>query len=143
MGRPPKPTKLLEMSGAVKKNPQRYAARKREPQPGDVLGPPPPHFLIQEPATGFQRAARLRGIWDELVAQVPAGVLTSADAWLVECACYLMEKRRYQAGDFKSGDQAQLTGLLGKMGMTPVDRARMAGTTADPGDSFDKFMRSG
>lgn len=48
-GRPPKPTALLLLQGAEKKNPKRIAARQGEPIGKGPLGDPPEHFMLSHP----------------------------------------------------------------------------------------------
>jgi hypothetical protein len=79
MPKPRKPTKLLELSGALKRNPGRYANRLHEPKATGPLGDPPDRM------SGTERAA-----WHELAQLAPDGVLTKADRWLVEITCRLM-----------------------------------------------------
>lgn len=127
-GRPPKPTKLLEIGGAFKKNPARGRARADEPVPEGPLGPPPAEWTA-----GAEKNARLAALlraWQEIVDQAAFGVLTSADRDLVELACYLKYKiRRASAGYEKatSGDFAQLNRILGQIGLVPSERSRVSG----------------
>jgi hypothetical protein len=74
-----KPTKLLDISGAFKKNPQRR--RDAEPTSSGPLGDPPER--LPEAALPF---------WHELVAMAPTGVLQQSDRWAVELAARLMCK---------------------------------------------------
>src|ERR1035441_3448476 len=83
MPKPRKPTKLLELSGALKRNPGRYANRLHEPKAAGSLGDPP------ERLSGTEKAA-----WHELAQLAPDGVLTKADRWLVEITCRLMAAGR-------------------------------------------------
>jgi hypothetical protein len=55
---------------------------------------------------------KARGFW-----------LTSADKYLVEIAATLMAA--YRADRLKSADTAMLIGLLGKIGFSPNDRAKL------------------
>lgn len=114
MGRPRTPTAVLELTGAFKKDPQRRAARTNEPAPEGDLGPPPKHFN-----------ADLAAVWKELAATCPAGVLTSADRWLVELACSLMLNFRRSKGLVTGKELSQLVTCLSRMGMTPADRSRV------------------
>jgi hypothetical protein len=71
-GRPPKPTRVLEMSGSFQHNPSRKRARANEPQTGKCFAsPPPPEFLISEPEIGYQFAARCLRQWEELAREGP------------------------------------------------------------------------
>lgn len=67
-GRPPNPIGLQELNGAYRKNP----SRKREalPSTGDVGGPPA-KWMIFHPAVGYQKAEKLRAIWDNCVRMWP------------------------------------------------------------------------
>lgn len=137
-GRPRKPTKLLEMSGAFRKNPDRK--RPDEPQELRPLGDPPGRL----PANAI-------AFWDELVDMVSGGVLTYRDRWAVEWAARLMEKSvREQsvetilelaregelgAADIKamvqkesisSAEMSILRSLLAALGMTPADRSKLS-----------------
>jgi hypothetical protein len=135
MGRNPIPAKLVEFSSGYRKNPARKRARAREPKIKAGLGEPPAEWT-----EGAQANARLQALllnWQELVAQDVCRVLNRSHRDLVELACHLKYRiRRASAGYGRatSGDFSQLTTLLGKMGMTPVDSARVAGSVrvADP-----------
>lgn len=71
-GRPPKPTRILEMSGSFKRNPKRRRERANEPESGKLFASAPPaEFLIAEPAMGYQRAARLLREWNQLALEGP------------------------------------------------------------------------
>lgn len=140
-GRPPKPTAAHELSGSFERHPERKAARKREPKPRGPLGGPPPSFNA-ETTTG----SRLLAIWQELVDQVPAGVLTSADRWHVELACRLMHRVRFLPA--KAGDYSRLDVLLGKMAMNPSDRSKVnvtpgagAGLSNGSADTFAQLAQ--
>jgi hypothetical protein len=117
-GRPRKPTAAHELSGSFEKHPERKAERANEPKPEGPLGAPPPCF-----EEGTSTGSRLIAIWHELVAQVPPGVLTSADRFHVELAVRLTH--RIRTSNAKAGDYSRLDILLGKMGMNPADRAKV------------------
>lgn len=111
MSRPRTPTTVLDMRGAFKANP----ARKRpdEPRPTGELGDPPAHL------DGATLAA-----WNELVAMAPPGVLTNADRWAVEIAAGLMAE--YRKGEMLPAGVGHLRSILGRMGLTPADRAALS-----------------
>jgi hypothetical protein len=123
MPRPPKPTALLELNGAFKKNPSRGRARADEPRPEDPLGPPPEDWVRR--AEHSQKHIELLRAWEEIVGQAAFGVLTSADRDCVEMAARLKYKIRFEK--WTSGDAAQLKVYLRSMGLTPEDRARVTG----------------
>ena len=110
MSRPRTPTALLELRGAFKNHPSRLRDRKNEPLVATTL-PGPPSRLTPPVAS----------VWRDMQAQ--AFWLTSADRWLVEIAATLMAG--WQADQIKSADTSMLIGLLGKIGFSPKDRARL------------------
>ncbi len=116
-----KPTALLKGSGSFDHNRGRYADRLAEPPPTGPLGPPPKHF---DKAHG--------GLWRELAAAAPPGVLTNSDRIAVELACCLLHQQR--AGTASAAALAQLTTLLGKMGMTPADRNKVQAAAPQPAE---------
>jgi hypothetical protein len=69
MARPNKPTALLELNGAFKKDPARRRAREHEPKPSGPLGEPPASFPPNQ-----------KQAWLELSSQAPPGVLTNVAA---------------------------------------------------------------
>lgn len=113
MARPRKPTAVLELTGAFKKNPQRKKARSTEPVPTGEVGPPPPHF-----------DAPLTAIWYEVIAIIPAGVLTGADRILVELTCSLIHSLRTYTCE--KGDKSLLKNCLASLGMTPAERSKIS-----------------
>jgi hypothetical protein len=110
MARPRKPTAMLELLGAFKRNPNRLKARKNEPLVATPL-PEPPKYLTTA-ATAAWLEMKDWGYW-----------LTSADRFLVEIAATLVA--RYRIDELKSGDVSLLIGLLGKIGFSPNERGRM------------------
>jgi hypothetical protein len=73
--------------------------------------PAPPQYLSTS-ATATWLEIKSRGHW-----------LTSADKFLGEIAAGLMA--RYRIDELKSGDVSQLIGLLGKIGVSPVERGKL------------------
>jgi hypothetical protein len=127
MGRPRTPAKILELSGAFKKNPARKKARESELKIGTTLGPPPAEWV--EKAANSQRCADLLDAWRQVVAQDALGVLNSSHRLLVESTCYLLHKIRQASkgyGKATSGDFAQLKSNMAAMGQTPADSAKVA-----------------
>ncbi len=114
-GRPPKSTKVLELSGAFKKNPQRKKARENELQPlqGDFPG-----FRSMEGKS--QEAA-----FDLIVACVPPGVLTPSD-WIT---VHEMSRLLFLSWNdaCTASERHLLMAMLGKFGMTPADRVKLHG----------------
>jgi hypothetical protein len=110
MARPRKPTAVLELLGAFKRNPNRKRERQNEPIVTTPL-PEPPDYLATDTVTTWQEM-KSRGYW-----------LTSADRFLVEIAATLMA--RYRINELKSGDVSLLIGLLGKIGFSPSERIKL------------------
>ncbi len=108
MARPRAPTAVLELRGSFKTHPSRK--RTGEPRPTGELGDPPPHL---------DEAARVA--WGEIVGMAPAGVLTNADRWAVEIAAGLMAE--FRKGEMLPAGIGHLRGMLGRLGLTPADRA--------------------
>jgi hypothetical protein len=111
MGRPRKPTAVLELTGAFRKDPQR---KRTEPPTTGPLGDPPEHFTAEQDA-----------MWHELASVCPPGVLTRSDRCLVEIAVVLMLQFRKQGAHMSSSDFNQLVSVLSRMGMRPADRSRV------------------
>jgi hypothetical protein len=106
-----KPTEVLLLNGAFKHDPKR--ARPIGPKADAPLGDPPPYFTETE-----------RACWLEAVGNAPAGVLTSADRFIVEIAARLIAKFRTEW--LTGPEMAQLTRALARMGWTPADRSRVS-----------------
>ncbi len=81
MARPRLPAKVLELSGAFKKNPARRKAREAELRVQSPVGPPPAEWV--EKAANSQRCKELLEIWHEIIAQDVLRVLNSShtDCW--------------------------------------------------------------
>ena len=108
-----KPTAALEASGAFVKNPNRK--RDSEPNTGRGIGPAPDH-LDED-----QRAA-----WDDVVSICAPGVFQSSDRPMMEVlTVHLAEFRKDPVGFGFKRTQVLLS-LLGRCGMTPSDRSKVA-----------------
>ena len=133
MARPRKPTAVLEMTGAFRRNPDRKKARESEPKTAGPIGPPPAH--LSEPSSF---GTKLVEIWNELAAQAPEGVLTVSDreqfATLVKVTA---EIRR--PGAVKPALIAAQQKLLSLFAMNPVARAQH-GAGAKDVDDLDAFL---
>lgn len=113
MARPRKPSAILELTGAFKKNPQRKRARASEPVPTGGVGLPPAHF-----------DANLSAIWYEVISMIPAGVPTASDRIIVELTCSLILGLRHHTSE--RGDKALLKSCLASMGMSPAERSKIS-----------------
>jgi len=115
MGRPAKPTKVLELNGAFKKNPNRR--RDNEPCPTGDIGDPPKSL----------RRKALKDIWWEMVDLAPPGVLTNADRIHLEIICHLLGELRKDPVNFQVTKLTRLEAMLGKLGLNPSDRSKVPG----------------
>lgn len=127
MPAPRKPTEVLSLTGAFRKNPQR--ARPVGPKSSRPLGDPPAYMAEDEAAC-----------WAEFVANGPAGVLTSGDREVVELIARLMAKFRR---DWLNGAElATLKTSLGELGRTPASRSKVSAPENDkPAGAFDAFLQ--
>lgn len=133
MARPRTPTKVLEIKGSFKKNPNRK--RDGEPVPTGGIG-------------AFSEGSKDRQqIWDEIVGQCAPGVLANADRLALEIAVEYVRQFRVDPVKFSAARIHVLIALLGRFGMTPADRAKMHLPEAPKGDGdnvvpWKKFITS-
>lgn len=106
-------TQLLELRGAFKKHPERR--RPHEPKTSRPFRKAAPRRLAEAE----------RQCWRELVARVPAGVLTGADEQLVELTARLLAEARQDFGGMKTTRLTLLGRYLDKLGLTPSGRASL------------------
>jgi hypothetical protein len=100
------------MNGAFDKNPN----REREDPDTGKLKSCPDHL-----------SAAQRDIWKEIVKAAPKNVLTEADRFALEVCAVLLNQFRLDPVEFPAAKLVRLETLLGKFGMTPSDRAKVAG----------------
>ena len=123
MARPRKPTNVLEMSGAFKKDPQR---KRQDAETAGPLGNAPAHIN-----------GAVLNAWNEIVKSAPREVLTGSDALAIEVAANLLAQFRENPVEFPAAKLVRLEALLGKFGMTPADRAKVGGKKDAPkGNAF-------
>lgn len=118
MARPRKPTKVLEMNGAFKQNPQRRAARVAEVQTDLPIGAPPA-WLGEH---GLRK-------WRELSADATYGPILNAHNRLAfEHLCVLYDRFVNDAmgnQDMKVTDRQQFGSLLMQFGLTPASSSKV------------------
>lgn len=115
MARPRTATNILKARGAFLNHPERKHDREFEPQPNQKFPTDPPNCLSQiEAAT-----------WREIVARVPAGILGDSDVFTVEVAARLLAELRETGRAMSSARLLRLTSELGKLGLSPSDRAKL------------------
>lgn len=119
-GRKPKATHLKVVTG----NPGKRAINHDEPEAAGDLGAPPAGWTPDQKA-----------LWWEVVNSAPDGVLTGSDRLLVELACCNLAQVRasVKAGELTAAQSAEMRRILGEMGMTPSERARLV--VAKPGSA--------
>ncbi|HEN8733336.1 TPA: hypothetical protein U8207_001723 [Pseudomonas putida] len=117
MARPRKPTNVLELTGAFKKDPQR---RREDAEPVGELTAPPAHI----------NGAVLHA-WKEIAKYAPRDVLTNSDRLTLELAANLLAQFRTNPLDFPAAKLVRLEAMLGKFGMTPADRSKVGGGKKD------------
>ena len=111
MARPRTPTNVLALRGAFDKNPDR--AREDAETTGPI-GEPPEYFKPDEAAA-----------WNEIVSNAPVAVLRNSDRFILELASRLLAEQRGNWLDFPAARLARLEAMLGKMGLSPSDRAKV------------------
>jgi len=120
-GRPPKPTRLLELTGAFRKNAARKRARDGEPTSGDI-GAPPAKWMIFHPDTGYQKAEKLRAIWDNCTKMWPWMEFADRDA----LEDYCRWKLALDEGQKLSGAEiSAMKSTRSELGGTGSGRARL------------------
>lgn len=122
MARPRTATKILEFKGSFKKHPER--ARKAEPKSKGAFPKSVPKHL-----TDSQKK-----YWREMVKKVPAGVLTISDVFTVELVVILWDEFRTNPATMPTSRITRLTTEMGKLGLSPSDRAKL---TVDQGKTND------
>lgn len=143
MARPRKPAKVLELSGAFRKNPARKKAREGELKISSPLGPPPAEWV--EKAEHSQRCKELLAAWHQILAQDVLGVLNVSHWVLVKSACQLMYKLDQATrgiGKSTAGDFTALSAHLGSMGQRPDRSAQVAEAVRIPDRSGAGGSRS-
>lgn len=124
-----KPTAKLKRTGALRKNPKRYADRKKEPRPNGPIGPPP--LCLNDAQVAC---------WSEIIENSPAGVLTKADRHIVELGARTLATIRGR-GKITAFQLQQMRSILSSLGMTPADRSRVGAPDApspkSPWDAID------
>lgn len=123
MPAPRKPTHLLKLAGAFKKNPKRAKAREGEPVPTAPLG------------ARVERLNKLEtACWDRLVAIAPPGAWMNSDEAMVEATARLWA--RLKSGKFTAADVGNLRLCLQQLGMTPAARSLVKVPEAPKGNRF-------
>ena len=118
-GRPPKPVKLQELTGAYRKNPNRKRAAL--PSTGNV-GAPPAKWMIFHPDVGYQKAEKLRSLWDNCVKMWPWMEFADRDALEDYCRWKLeLDEGRKLTG----AEISAMKSIRSELGGTGSGRARL------------------
>lgn len=126
MGRPRKPTNVLEFTGAFDKNPQRKAARANEPTPAAAAGDAGDWMTEQEKAAY---------VW--VKERCAPGVLGNCDEGILELTAVLRAALVARTIDAKG--RAQLRLCYTDLGMTPASRSKVQGKPSDPSKPANEF----
>lgn len=122
MGRHRKPSNVLDAAGAFKKNPNRS---RSDPKTKGEIGRAPAYLSKTE-----QKA------WRDIVKQAPHGVLTGSDRIMVETAARYLAEARDGWSDMSAANRTGLVGVMGRLGLSPADRAKIAMPGDDDDDPF-------
>ncbi len=134
MPMPRKPTNILEMTGALKKNPKRYQDRANEPKNLNAIRKPPAHLSKDEKAA-----------YREIIKLSIPGVLGEADTLAVEmAACLLVKCRGQYVVDGKivpamATEQSQFFKYLNQFGMSPADRSKISVPKKTESSAWDEL----
>jgi hypothetical protein len=112
MPRLPKPREHHVLSGATRKDPQRF--HDEVPKSPHALGDPPVGMHADAVAA-----------WHEVVAACAKGVLTGADRIIVEITSNLLAEYRQDPPGFRVGKYRVMISCLARLGMSPSDRTQL------------------
>lgn len=113
MARPRKSSKVLELQGAFRKDPQR--ARPEEPQPTVRLPESAPDHLSDA----------AKKCWLELKRIAPEGVLFESDGPSIEVCANLLAEYRSDPDAFPSNRLGHLRAAINALGMNPGERSKI------------------
>jgi len=126
----PLPLSVAKLTGADRKNPQRYRDRKASVTCVEVLGAPPDRLTLAA-----------QGIWKEVQEIMVDGVITRMDLMAMEAFCELMAEFREDPRAFNGAKYGRLITFFSLFGMTPVDRQKIRAEKpeAAPHNAFEMF----
>lgn len=95
---------------------ENHPERRKDPPPKSnyALGEPPSYFKSDE-----------KKVWRELTKHIADGLLTDPDTYIVETFVLLAAKQRRRE-EMRGLDFGTLLACIGKLGLSPVDRMRLA-----------------
>lgn len=112
MGRHKLTNTQARLTGADKKNPNRY--KTVDPIVDFNIGQPPKYMSPDEKAA-----------WKEIIDSIPEGAAAKSDRIMIEVASCLLAQMRSKGSEFASSRQNTLISCLSKFGLTPVDRQKL------------------
>src|SRR5688572_2319239 len=126
MANPRTPLAKAEVSGAAAKNPQRFRNRK-----ASNAGP------LGEPYARMTEAQKT--VWREMAGDMPW--LNAGHRILVRLACVMVAKMDAdEDGEIGVSATHALSGILSKLGATPVDESKVNHAGGEEEDPTDKFF---
>ena len=129
MAPPRKPTNVLALTGAFKRNPKRGSARANEPEPVGDVGDAPAHLNASE-----------RACWVAIAGMCHENSLCRADRLIIEHAARILSALRASTDYADTKMMVRFETVLGKLGLTPADRSRVQiGTRQKVMNPFEKF----
>ena len=123
MPQPRTATALLDARGAFKNHPERKRVDPKVSNPFPEVAPS--HLNPLEVKC-----------WHELRKSAPDGVLTAADVEMVNVAAGLVAESRSDFKGMATARIGQLVTILGRFGMSPSDRAKLATKPEDDDGEF-------
>lgn len=139
MSRPRKDLHELELTGAIKKNPQRYRDRIEQAKTEAELppiGPPPARWCVAPDAIGGPKFAKLCEIWDEFAPQIPRG--TPMKRALLEMFCEAFYRFRTDGRYMKTSEKAYMLQLAKSIGQDDaVGVGKRDGANGGPWSEFE------
>ncbi len=126
MGRPRKPSAILDLKGAYSKNPNRK--RNNEPKIDKPVGKPPSYFDKEQVK-----------MWNEIKSSLVDGVALLSDKFSLELLCNTLVQYRRDPFAFTAADKSQLKAMLSHFGMSPSTRANIEIVQPKEPNLFDEF----
>src|SRR5687767_10611729 len=126
MPRHKQPREVVELKGATRHDPQRYA--KQVPKSETPLGEAPDWLTVEA-----------KPVWFELKTYALPCVMTGDDRMAHATLSELVAEFRANPREMSAARIGQMVGLLGRLGMSPADRQKLGKTAAAEANPFDSF----
>jgi len=127
MPNPRKPNNILDMHGARRKH--RHGEKGSELQVTEKIGRAPA-WLSAGAKKEWARITKIMNKYD---------VFRVTDLQVLIMYCVRASAFNENPESFKAGDIAQLRFLCNELGLTPVSRSKLPGTTKNKSDEFSDF----